>query len=61
LVGNASHFPNPQQQLWYTCGHLVGQAFALVKANMTDEGNNLADVPALIMVLETALGTQIVW
>jgi hypothetical protein len=32
----------------------VGQAFAWVKAYITDEGINLADVPPLIMVLEIA-------
>jgi hypothetical protein len=34
----------------------VGQVFAQVKAHFTDEGINLADVPALITVLETAFG-----
>jgi hypothetical protein len=32
----------------------VGQAFAQVKAYITDEGINLADIPALITVLEMA-------
>jgi hypothetical protein len=34
----------------------VGQAFAQVKANITDKDINLADVPALITVLETVFG-----
>jgi hypothetical protein len=32
----------------------VGQAFAQVEAYITDEGNNLTDVSALIIVLERA-------
>jgi hypothetical protein len=32
----------------------VGQAFAQVKAYIPDEGINLANVPGLITVLETA-------
>jgi hypothetical protein len=54
LAGNASHFPNPQHQLRYTFGLLVGQAFMQVEAYITNEGNNLTDVPALITVLEMA-------
>jgi hypothetical protein len=34
----------------------VGQAFTQVKAYITDKGINLTDVPALITVLETAIG-----
>jgi hypothetical protein len=34
----------------------VGQAFAQVKAYITDKDINLPDVPALITVLETAFG-----
>jgi hypothetical protein len=55
LAGDVSHFPNPQHQLWYSFGLLVGQGFTQVKAYITDEGFNLVEVPALIMVLETAL------
>jgi hypothetical protein len=53
-AGDVSHFSNSHQQLWYSSGLLLGQAFAQVKAYMTDKGTNLADVPALITVLETA-------
>jgi coenzyme F420-reducing hydrogenase beta subunit len=56
LAGNASHFPNPQHQLRYTIGLLVGHAFAQVKTYITDKGINLTDVPALITVLQTAFG-----
>jgi hypothetical protein len=34
----------------------VGQAFAKVMAYITDKDINLADVPGLITVLETAFG-----
>jgi hypothetical protein len=54
LAGNASCFPNSQHQLRYTFGVQVGRAFVQVKAYITDEGTNLTDVPALIIVLETA-------
>jgi predicted transcriptional regulator len=54
LVGNAYHFPNPQYQLRYTFELLVGLAFTQAKAYITNKGINLADVPALITVLETA-------
>jgi phosphomannomutase len=54
LASDASHFPNLQPQLRYTFGLLVGQAFMQVEAYITDEGINLADVPALIMILEIA-------
>jgi hypothetical protein len=54
LAGDASCFPNFQHQLWYTFELLVGQAFTQVKAYITDEGNNLADIPSLITVLEMA-------
>jgi hypothetical protein len=56
LAGDASHFPNLQHQLQYTFGLLVCQAFAQVEVNITDEGINLADVPALITGLEMAFG-----
>jgi stage V sporulation protein SpoVS len=36
----------------------VGQAFAQVEAYITDEGINLIDVPALIIVLKIAFGDQ---
>jgi hypothetical protein len=52
LGGNASCFLDSQHRLWYIFELLVGQAFTQVKAYNTDEGINLADVPALIMVLE---------
>jgi hypothetical protein len=32
----------------------VGQAFAQIEAYITNEGINLKDVPALIMIVETA-------
>jgi hypothetical protein len=56
LAGDASYFPNPQHQLWYNFGLLVGQAFTQVKAYIRDESINLTDVLALITVLEIALG-----
>jgi hypothetical protein len=59
LAGNASHFPNPQHQLRYTFELLVYQAFAQVKTYITDEDINLAGVPALITVLETAFGNPV--
>jgi hypothetical protein len=54
LAGDASSFPNPKQQLHYTSGLLVGQAFTQVIVYIMGEGIKLADVPALIMVLEMA-------
>jgi hypothetical protein len=34
----------------------MGQVFTQVETNITDEGINLTDLPALITVLETAFG-----
>jgi hypothetical protein len=48
-----SHLPNSQHQLQFTFRYLVGQASAMVEASINDESINLADVPALITVLET--------
>jgi G:T/U-mismatch repair DNA glycosylase len=55
LAGDASYFPNPQNQLWYNFGLLVGQAFAQVEAYIIDEGINLTEVPAIITVLKMAI------
>jgi hypothetical protein len=54
LTGDAAHFYNPQHQLQYTFELLIGQAFAQVKAYITNDGMNLTDFPAMITVLETA-------
>jgi hypothetical protein len=56
LAGDASCFLNPQHhhQLQYTFELLVGQAFTQVKTYDINKGINLADVSALIAVLETA-------
>jgi hypothetical protein len=54
LAGNASRFPNPEHQLWYTFELLVDQAITQVEASITNESNNRTDVPALITVLEMA-------
>jgi hypothetical protein len=56
LAGDACHFPNPQHQLQYTFGLLVGQAFVQAEAYITDEDINLANVLMLIIVLEMAFG-----
>jgi hypothetical protein len=55
-VGDASRFLNSQHQLWFTFGLLLGQALVQVEADITNEGINLADNPALITVLEMAFG-----
>jgi hypothetical protein len=54
LVGDASHFPKSQHKHQYTLGRLVDHAFTQVEAFITGEGTNLANVLALIMVLEMA-------
>jgi hypothetical protein len=56
LAGDTSYFSNPQYQLWYTFGLLVGQAFAQVEVYIAVEGINLTDIVALITVLETVFG-----
>jgi hypothetical protein len=54
LAGDAFRFPNHQHQLQYNFGLLVGKAIVQVDTYISDEGCNLLDVRAMIMVLEMA-------
>jgi hypothetical protein len=54
LAGDESRSHNPQHKLWYPFGLLPRQAFVQVEAYLTKEGIKLADVQALITILEMA-------
>jgi hypothetical protein len=56
MTDDSSHFPNPQHELWFTFGLLVGQAFRQVEAHIASDSIKLAEVPAFITVSETASG-----
>jgi hypothetical protein len=58
LVGNTTHFPDPQPKLHFTFRLHFSQTFTQVKAYITNSSINLADVSGLITSLETVFGDQ---
>ena len=56
LTGNAEQFPSDQYRLAHVYGRLEGNALAQVQLHITATGITLANVPALLNVLQTAFG-----
>ena len=54
LTGYAEQIPFDQHKLAYVCGRLEGNAQAQVQPHITEAGITLANVPALLNILQTA-------
>ena len=58
LTGNAKQLPSDQHRLLYVYGRLEGNALAQVQLHITEEGITLANIPALLNIVQTAFGDQ---
>ena len=56
LTDNAEQFPSDQHRLAYIYGRLEGNSLAQVQPHITEEEITLANVPALLNILQTAFG-----